>query len=145
MAHAPDGPEYHDTFITVAPDCPVAEAVVPERYRGRPTVATIQHELLADAAYELRQSDVLFLTHVRKRGVDLGTDPEDGASLRAALFATPQACLRASPLPKRYGWGLHFDADGRAALYGLGTPAYARFAAGEGVSTVVAAMRSARR
>ncbi len=145
MAADPDGPEYHDTFITVAPDCPVEAAVAPEPYRGEPTVATIQHELLADAAYELCQSDVLVLTHARKRGLDLDASPDGGASVRAELFATPQACLRASPLPKRYGWGIHFDADGRAALHALGSDSYARLAAGEGVTTVVPAMRSSRR
>lgn len=142
--HDLDGPEYHDTFIAVAEDCPVDEAVVPAPFRGKSTVATIQYELLVGNPYQLRQSDVLFLTHARKRGVDLADLEDGGASLRAELFSRPQACLRASPLGKRYGWGVHFDPDGRAALYGRGTDDYARLAAGEGVTTVVAAMRSAR-
>ena len=53
--------------------------------------------------------------------------------------------MRASPLTKRYGWGVHHDAAGRMALYGVGTAEYRRFAEGAvaGVE-VVAAMRSKR-
>lgn len=139
-----DGPEYRDVFIAVAGDCPVDEAQVPEPFRGKATVATIQHGLLAADPYALRQSDVLFLTHALRRGVDPDESPDAAAALRAELFSKPQPCLRASPLPKKYGWGIHFDGEGRAALVGLGTPRYDQLAAGDGGGAVVTAMRSAR-
>jgi hypothetical protein len=98
----------------------------PRRPTGRPTVATIQHGLLAEQPYVYRQSDVLLRTHAIKRGIDVDALPDGGASLRAELFARPQACLRASPLGKKHGWGIHFDRDGRAALVGSGTATYDR-------------------
>ena len=48
-------------------------------------------------------------------------------SKRAEFFAKGQACLRASPLGKIYGWGIHFDGLGRIALYGRASNDYARF------------------
>lgn len=59
------------------------------------------------------------------------------------FFARPQACLRASPLPKTYGWGLHFDATGRVALYAVESPEYKRFIEDESISHLKA-MRSRR-
>jgi len=35
-----------------------------------------------------------------------------------ALLSKPHPCLRASMLPKRYGWGVHYDGNGRITLYG---------------------------
>ena len=67
------------------------------------------------------------------------------AEIRAELFAKPQACMRASSLPKRYGWGVHYDEQGRLALYGVESAEYGRFAAGEAAGVkVVAAMRNRR-
>lgn len=53
------------------------------------------------------------------------------------------ACLRASDLGKKYGWGIHYNEDGRVAVYGRETDAYQAFAdAGE--LKVLKAMRSSR-
>ena len=51
--------------------------------------------------------------------------------------------LRSSPLGKRYGWGIHHDADGRIALVPLGSDEYRALAADPHV-TQLTAMRSAR-
>jgi hypothetical protein len=105
----------------------------------------VQYELLSAHPYRLTQEDVLFETWLRRRP-DAGELAEDErAVLREAFFATPQACLRASPLPKKYGFGLHFDADGRAALCPVESEEYARLSAGPAGVKVVKAMRSARR
>ncbi|WP_199588951.1 DUF6157 family protein [Blastococcus sp. TF02A-26] len=78
-----------------------------------------------------------------------GIPEEERPEARRAFYARSQACLRASPLGKRYGWGLHADAEGRLALVGRETPEYAEFAAGRvpgsgAPVTVVRAMRSSR-
>jgi hypothetical protein len=46
-------------------------------------------------------------------------------------------------LPKRYGWGAHYDADGRIALYGVETEDYRRLTSQSGTK-VVPAMRNRR-
>ena len=50
---------------------------------------------------------------------------QDLERLRREYFAQPRACLRASPLPKTLGWGLHYDAEGRITLYGVDSEDYA--------------------
>lgn len=109
----------------------------------------MQYELLSAHPYRFTQDDVLFETWFRRRpGVvpmpgELAED--ERAVLREEFFARPQACLRASPLPKKYGFGLHFDADGRAALCPVESEEYARLSARPAGVKVVEAMRSARR
>lgn len=132
-------------FVTVAPDCPVTTAVVPPAKATGPTVAVIQYELLTAMPYALTLEDLIFETHVRRAGIPKAEAKVRAVAIRAELFARPHPCTRASPLPKRYGWGVHHDAKGRIALVAVGSEEYRRFAAGKvkGVD-VVAAMRGKR-
>lgn len=137
---------YVGAFIAVADDCPAREGLVPPTKPGRKrTVAAIQHAMLAGAPYRYTQEDVLFQTYAEGQGLSPEELAARGAALREEFFATPRACLRASPLPKRYGWGLHFDGEGRVALYPVDSAAYRAFIAGErGELKVLKAMRSSR-
>jgi hypothetical protein len=114
---------YYNTFIQVADDCPVTSSVVPAERSGKQSIAVIQYELLAEHPYEFTQEDVLFETFARHKAVP----EEEHAARRAEFFSKSQACLRTSPLPKSYGWGLHFDAQGRVALCPVESEAYRRF------------------
>jgi hypothetical protein len=136
---------YYNAFIKVAADCPVAGSVVPTERGERKTVAVIQYELLADSPYRYTQEEVLFETFVRHKGIPASELAAHGPELRQAFFAKSQACLRASPLPKRYGWGLHFNEEGRVALWPLESEEYRRFTVepGDGL-TLLNAMRSSR-
>jgi hypothetical protein len=130
--------DYRDTFIAVAPDCPVDTAEEPPR-GAAPTIAAMQYELLAARPYELTSDELLFTVHARRSGI-----AEDDADARARFLAADRACLRASPLGKRYGWGTHHDADGRVALVAVGSDEYARLSSDPAL-TQKAAMRSSRR
>jgi hypothetical protein len=134
-----------DTFVLVAPDCPVTAAVVPAAKGAGPTVAVIQYELLMTRPYALTLEDLIFATHVRRANLPKAEAKARAAEIRAALFAKSHPCMRASPLPKKYGWGVHHDGAGRMALYGVESGEYQRFASGavEGVE-VVTALRSKR-
>ena len=137
---------YVEAFIAVADDCPVDRGIVPETKAGRkPTVAAIQYSLLKDAPYAHTQEDVLFLTHARSQAIPPEELAARGEELRAAFFAKPQACLRASPLAKQYGWGFHFDAHGRVALYPCESDEYQALAGNtSGALKVMKALRSRR-
>ena len=133
---------YVDTFITVAPDCPATVGVVPPMRGNRTPAHLIQYELIAANPYALTQEDVLWEVHVRHKGLH---GKETSEEARAAFFATPRACLRSSALPKKYGWGIHFDPDGKVALYPMESDEYVRFAQGGSAGPVVlAALRSRR-
>ena len=135
---------YVNTFIEVAPDSPAAGACVPPE-RATASVAERTYRMISEAPYRYTSDDVIFTVWADRRGI-----PEpDRAAARAEFFATGQPCLRSSDLAKRYGWGIHADAAGRVALVGVGSPEYARLAAGEAPDgtpvTVTRAMRSSRR
>jgi len=49
--------------------------------------------------------------------------------------------MRSSPLAKRYGWGIHNNAEGKIALFGLETDEYKKMVADKGLK-IVKAMRS---
>jgi len=55
----------------------------------------------------------------------------------------PHACLRASPLVKTYGWGIHHDSEGKVALVGRQTDEYKKLVQDRDVEKV-AGMRSRR-
>ncbi len=134
---------YYDTLIAVADDCPVEHSVVPTPRGGKPTVAVLQYEMLSGNPHRLTQEDVLFESWLARQ--DLPEDGRDRTRLREEFFSKPQACLRSSPLPKRFGWGLLFDGDGRVALLPMESADYQRLAAGDDSRVkVLKALRSAR-
>ncbi|GAA1262417.1 DUF6157 family protein [Sphaerisporangium rubeum] len=134
---------YYATLIAVADDCPVERAEVPAPRGGKPTVATVQYAMLTGGPGELTQEDVLFETWLRRQ--DPPADAADVPALRDAFFSRSQACLRASPLPKRHGFGLLFDDEGRVRLCPMESDEYRRIVSGDvpGV-TVLKAMRTRR-
>ncbi|MGI9598421.1 MAG: DUF6157 family protein [Acidimicrobiales bacterium] len=133
---------YFDTFIAVAADCPVTEAKLPQRRGGRPTVATMQFEMLHDNPFTFTQEEVLFQVWFDRQEFDDLADDEV-ETLRQQFFAKGQPCLRASPLTKTHGWGVQFDGDGRAAIHPMESAEYARLLADDSL-TVLPAMRSKR-
>lgn len=133
---------YTDTFIRVAEDCPAQAGETPPP-RVPPSVAELQHRLLTEAPSTLTEEDLYVRTHGMRR--ELGEDEivANWASLHDEVYAKPQACLRASPLTKRYGFGAHYDSEGRIELHPVGSEGYARCAA-DATLTQLAAMRSRR-
>lgn len=111
---------YTDTFIAASEDGPDS-ATVPSR-----GIAQVQYEMLVGQPYQFRQEDVLFASsaEVRER-----PELRDDEALRREFFSKPQACLRASPLVKKWGFGIHFDAAGKAAAFAKGSDEYERWAA----------------
>ena len=118
---------YRDTFIEVAPDCPVPSGIVPVARGERKPLALIEYELLSGEPYAYTQDDLIFAVHIRHKGVSAEELAARGPEIRAALLAKPHPCLRASLLPKRYGWGVHYDDDGKIALFPRDSESYRRF------------------
>lgn len=121
---------YRETLITVSPDSPVTLATPPSK---PDTIAGRQYALLSTAPYRLT-SDELLLTIENER---------KGPTFAADFFAKPKACLRTSPLVKKHGYGLHFNADGKIALIPMEIDEYRRLLADDEVKKYPG-MRSAR-
>lgn len=116
---------YVNCFIAIAEDCPAVTAEVPPLKDGLKTAANIQFDMISRHPYRYTSDDVLFQVFAYKH--DLSASEYKKA--REAFFSKGQPCFRASPLTKRYGWGVHFDKDGRMAVYPAGSAAYKKFAA----------------
>jgi hypothetical protein len=129
---------YFDAFIGIAEDCPTVSGEIPPRAET-PSIASLQFEFLHDRPYIHTSDDVLFGTFAKKNGIP----KKDLAKQRAAFFSKGQPCFRASPLTKRYGWGIHADSQGKIAMYPMGSPEYAKFSKDKKLKQLKA-MRSKR-
>lgn len=128
---------YTNTFITIAPDCPITEGIPPA---NPASIAGLEHALLMETPYGLTGEELIFGVYLRHKGICRGADLD---AVRKAVFSKPHPCLRASMLPKRYGWGAHYDEEGRIALYGAETEDYGRFAVCKSLK-VIPAMRNGK-
>jgi hypothetical protein len=129
---------YFNTFIEVAEDCPATHGEMPP-VRGSQSVANLQFEMLHEHPYEYTSDDVLFAVFAERNGIP----EEDLAEQRALFFAKGQPCFRASPLTKRYGWGVYCNDEGKIALFGVETEAYQEMVANKAI-VKKKAMRSSR-
>ena len=127
---------YRETLILPSPDCTATTASVPRKVGS---VAAMQHERLSGAPYALTSDDLLFDVYAARNDID----PDHRDEAREAFFSKGQACLRASPLVKSFGWALHHDAQGRVALVDPQGETFAALAARDDVTKLMG-MRSKR-
>lgn len=131
---------YFSTLIEVAEDCKLAAGTPPPESLEKPTIALLQFQKLAGASYE-HTSDALLFTIWAERNNVTAVEKE---AARETFFSKGQPCMRASPLPKNWGWGIHFDGDGKMAMLGRETETYRRLQENETV-VKVKAMRSSKK
>lgn len=142
-----------NTFIQVAPDCPAVIAQAPGIKESKQskegdvpvmqTQARIQYDLLMDVpAYTYQSDDVLFSVYALQKQLSLSAQELKKAKL--GFFASPKACFRASPLCKKFGWGVHFNKEGKMALFGMETTNYKELASDPDIKQV-RAMRSTKK
>lgn len=130
---------YYNTLIEIAEDSHTQECEMPPLKGDKKSVANLQFEMLYDKPYQYTSDEVLFgVFAIRKQFEDGEMDEQ-----REHYFSKGQPCFRASPLTKRYGWGIHSDTEGRIALYGADSEAYRKLQADDNVKKVKA-MKSKR-
>jgi hypothetical protein len=130
---------YTDTFIEIADDCLISKGEVPPLKGDTKTVANIQFEIISKNPYKFTSDDVLFQVFADRNDLTKSEYKE----AREKYFSKGQPCFRASPLTKRYGWGVHNDKDGKIAIYGAETNMYQKFAKDKNIK-VVKAMKSSK-
>uniref|UniRef100_F4CF65 Uncharacterized protein n=1 Tax=Sphingobacterium sp. (strain 21) TaxID=743722 RepID=F4CF65_SPHS2 len=129
---------YINTFIEVADDCTAKKGEIPPEKKSGKTIANMQFDLIMKHPYQYTSDDILFQCFVWKNDLK-----GDLTAARADFFSKGQACLRSSPLAKRYGWGIHSNEEGKVALYGVDSDDYAYFCKDKQLK-IVKAMRSKR-
>jgi len=129
---------YFNTLIEVAEDCPATHGEIPP-VKGNKSVANLQYEMLHGHPYEYTSDDVLFAVFAERKGIS----DEALAEQREIFFAKGQPCFRASPLTKRYGWGVHSNDEGKIALFAMDSEAYQDMVTNNAIAKKKA-MRSSR-
>lgn len=131
---------YYNTFIEIAEDSPNGKAVIPVSKNDKKTIAQMQYELIAKNPYRFTSDDVLFQVYADKNELT----KKEYTEARAVFFSKGQACMRASPLTKKQGFGIHVNDAGKIALVGAGTAEYEQFLADLKIKKVKA-MRSSKK
>ena len=111
---------YTNTFIEVADDCPVEIAEVPPVNKDAKTIANLQFEMIKNNPYKFSSDDVIFQVYAIKKEIT----KQEFDRERERFFSKGQACLRTSPLAKRYGWGVHSNSEGKIAIYAVDSDEY---------------------
>jgi hypothetical protein len=111
---------YIDTFILVANDCPAEEGIIPVVKEGKILpIHAIQYSFISENPYKFTQEDVLFRVFAKRNSLS-----ETDSCAREEFLEKEQLCLRTSALAKKYGWGFHFDSEGKVSLFGKGSAKY---------------------
>jgi hypothetical protein len=131
---------YKNTFITISEDSTVTSAIVPIPRNEKPTIASIKYDLIKNNPYRYTQEDVQFKTYLVKNQIESNNIDE----LREQFFTKPKACFRASPLVKKYGWGIHYDAEGKISIYDVKSETYNQFLKSDNI-TILKGIRSKRK
>ena len=131
---------YYNTFIEIADDCPSDAGEMPPLKGEKRSVANLQFEMLYENPYTYTSDEVLFGVFAQRKEFAAGEMDDQ----REHYFSKGQPCFRASPLTKRYGWGVHSDAEGKIAIYGAETEAYMLFVEDASIRKVKA-MRTKRK
>lgn len=131
---------YYNTFIEVAEDCLLTKAEIPIERGNKETVATIQFYKIKENPYLYSSDDIVFDIYVNKNALKSA----DLEKEKALFFSKGQPCLRCSPLPKRYGWGIHYNTEGKIAIYAIESDEYSKLKADAGLKHLKA-MRSSRK
>lgn len=133
-----------NTFVRVSPDCPVTSSVIPVGKNGSSPIHVLQYELLSEHPYRYTLQDLIYEVHIRHKAIEDAEARKD--EIWSELFQKSHPCMRASMLPKKYGWGVHYDEEGRIALYSMESEEYQQFtASGQSDVNVFPAMRNTRK
>src|SRR5438128_9607959 len=130
---------YYDTLIEVADDCPATEAQAPQARGAKRTKAVVEYERLVKRPYKYSEEDIAFETYAVLHDIPKAIWPTE----REKFLSKGHPHLRVSALAKRYGWGIHNDADGKVALVAVESPEYKRLMK-DPRTTKVKAFRSTR-
>jgi Family of unknown function (DUF6157) len=130
---------YINTFIEIAEDSTAVNGEVPPTKGDAKTVANMQFDMVKNNSYKFTSDDVFFQVFADRNDLSKSEYKE----ARAQFFSKGQPCFRASPLTKRYGWGVHSNAEGKIALYACESAEYEKLASDKSLK-VVKAMKSSK-
>lgn len=118
---------YTNTFIQVSEDCPVRRGEIPVVRNEKVPAHLIQYQLLTNQPYQFDHKGLIYAVFIKQKGISQDVLATDAEKIKAELFSKGHPCLRASALVKRYGFGAHYNGEGKIALYPAESAAYQAF------------------
>jgi hypothetical protein len=109
-------------LIEVADDCPATKGQAPQARGGKKTKPVIEYELLVKHPYKYTEEDIAFEVYAALHDIPRVSWPRE----REKFLGKGHPHLRVSALAKRYGWGMHNNAEGKIALVALESLEYKR-------------------
>jgi len=134
---------YTDTLIKVAADCPVCKSEIPVAKNKTKPAHLLQYELLIQKPYAYNHEELIYQVYVLQKEIPESVLETESENIKAELFSKGHPCMRASSLTKRYGWGAHYNQDGKIAIYPMESAAYQALI-DSGKVKIVPAMKSKR-
>ncbi|MCI5054489.1 MAG: DUF6157 family protein [Flavobacteriales bacterium] len=125
---------YFNTLIEIAEDCPLNYGEVPPQKSDKKSVANYQFEMLSKSPYTYTSDEVLFTVFATRKAID----KNEWEAEKTLYFSKGQPCFRASPLPKRYGWGIHSNEIGKIAMLSSDSKEYKALQADPNIKKVKA-------
>ncbi|TLS52876.1 hypothetical protein FE782_05740 [Paenibacillus antri] len=116
-----------NTFVKVSADCPAERGIVPASKKETKTAHEVQYEILTEHPYTYDLDGLIVETYIRHKLAGEAVDEARRAQVRGELLSKGQPCMRASMLPKKFGWGVHYDEAGRIAIVPMESEEYQRF------------------
>lgn len=117
---------YKNTFIKVSEDCPVTSSEIPKEKGGKKPAHLIQYELLTTKPYTFDHERLIFEVYLQHKELT-GISTDEKEALWQQMFSKGHPCMRASALVKRYGFGAHYNEEGKIAIYPVESSAYKEF------------------
>ncbi len=114
---------YTNTFIEIADDCPANSGEIPPLKSDSKTVANLQFDIVKNNPYKFTSDDVIFEVFAQRNQITKTNYKNE----KEKFFSKGQPCLRASPLTKRYGWGIHNNHESKIAIYGCESKEYEKY------------------
>ncbi len=113
---------YYDTLIEIADDCPATKGQVEQGRGGKKTKAVVEYGLLVKHPYTYSEEDIAFEVCAVLHDIPKASWPKE----REKFLSKGHLHLRVSVLAKRYGWGIHNNAEGKVALIAVESRDYKR-------------------
>lgn len=128
---------YKNTFVKISEDCPVVVAEIPQKKNGKKPAHVIQFELLTENPYRFAHEELIWEVYVHHKEIPNEIlESQEGAEIKEQLFSKGHPCMRASALVKRYGFGAHYNEQGKIAIFPAGSEEYEQFMQAKNVKKV---------
>lgn len=113
---------YYNTFIPIPEENKIQKGTIPTLKEGKKSIAYFLYENIIKHPYQYTSNELLFKAYIFTNGID----EADIKKHKIQFFSKKQLDLRGSSLVLSYGWGIHFNAQGKIALIGIDSNLYSQ-------------------